>query len=381
MKRYLGSIALASALASSAYAVDVGFLGDIGLMYNQGLTSQSEINGEKHSLVDLSGRFGVEFKWGKFSLGFGGIGAGAVYEKPDNYGDAFFKDYGDLSDAFIKYDGEKFKFAGGRYDSTFMDMPWISGLVQGAGTRFDLGNIISIYFTWMDANLDNGFMPNRLASQLTKLRGYYNDFDGYRNQINEVFHGGIDLKFGAVEIDPTFLYRMGDLDLLQAGGKFGLNFGHEGGFQSKTSFHGLYQDDERQIAKDDSYMIWFDQEFWISKWRIGGGVIVTGDENFVSYSDKTRYYGGTFGRYAADNFKGGVEPYFTHNAVNWYVETGLDFDRFKFDFLYGDGDYSEISAIMQGSIVKTATLQFDIGGGYVRTDCDDNLTLFTKVSF
>lgn len=387
--KFFGSLVTASLLVSGAQAVSFDVFGHIGTAYSFGIDKVDDGNGksEKPWYGGVTARAGFEVGFGPVSMGFGVAGGLPYLISPDGW----FKDYiergyftkpGDvkwynwLSDAYLRVDTRNFSAIGGRYDlSVFFDgkngetpngVDWVSGLSEGASFKLE-----TRYLTWwgiyayemMDFGAKN---PGRIGNDLMGFHQYSRLGNGDAHY----FSTGFDINIKEyVYIDPFFAYLMQDgEDILQAGGKVELIFGDRK-FSSQTTFRAMYQN-----YFDSTFLLWGDQEFKVyDVFKFGGGFYTVGNnEGIYHTSDKTRFYGNTFGT--------GID-YFSAGSDVWYVFTGITHKFFDLDVLYADGDYHEISVVGSVNIVNNRQMKFSVGGGWVKENYFDKVVAFTKLSF
>lgn len=386
--KFFGSLAMASLLISGAQAVSFDVFGHVGTAYSFGLDKIDDNKGNKEKpwYGGATARVGFELGFGPVSMGFGVAGGIPYAISPDgDFKDSIEKSYftkpGDvkwynwLSDAYLRVDTRMFSVIGGRYDlSVFFDgkdgetlngVDWVSGLSEGASFKLE-----SRYLTWW------GIYSYEMMSFGAKNPGRIgNDLMGFHQYSRlgsdaHYFSTGFDINIKEyVYIDPFFAYLMQDgKDVLQAGGKIDLVFGDKV-FYSQTTFRGMYQN----IA-ESSFLLWGDQEFKIyDVFKFGGGFYTVGnDEGIYHTSDKTRFYGNTFGE---------ETEYFAKGNDVWYVFTGITHKYFDLDVLYADGDYHEFSVVGSINFVNNRTMKFSVGGGWVKENYFDKAIAFTKLSF
>lgn len=384
-KRFLGSIALISTLVASSQAATFEAFGHIGSGYSFGLDKLGD--GNKPRFGGATGRVGFEVGMGPVSLGFG-VAGGLPYaispsgDFKDLIQNGYFTKAGDikwynwLSDAFLRVDTRYFSIIGGRYDlSAFFDgkdgkyangVDWFSGLNEGLSFRLE-----SRYVNWwgiysyetMDFGSRN---PGRIGNNLMGFHQYSKNGLGD----SHYFSTGVDINIDdMIYIDPyaTYLLQDGN-DLLQAGGKLEFIFGGRN-FSSDTTLRGMYQN-----ATQSTYLWWIDQEFVLADlFKFGGGYYSVGNNTGIYHpSDRTRFYGSTFG--VGSN-------YFAAGNDVWYAFVGLTHKYFELDVLYSGLDYKEISAVAQVNLINNRYAKFSIGGGYVRENSFDRAIAFTKFSF
>ncbi len=114
-------------------------------------------------------------------------------------GDIAFPKNGDISDAYVRYDGGRLSFALGRFDmgefylgkdgKNYTGVDWIYGNVQGAALNVD-GGAVSLWAYWRNSQLGAGQAYNRMGYELSSFDTYQN----YKNasKIGELVSAGLD---------------------------------------------------------------------------------------------------------------------------------------------------------------------------------------------
>lgn len=396
--KIFGSLALASLLASSVNAVDFNAFGHLGTAYNFGM--DKSVDGQKPWFGGFTGRAGLEVGFGPLSIGLGFAGGAPYAISPSGWYSDYIRHgrftdakdvkwYNWMSDAYLRVDTRMFSIVGGRYDNdvffrgkdgkSHTGVDWFVGQNEGVSFKLD-----TRYFAWWGIysyeTMDFGHRnPNQLGNNLMGFHQYGKSghliSTGFDINIKEMFY-----------IDPFFTYNV-DRDYFQAGGKVQANFG-KGMFKSQTILRGMYQHDDK--FKTNTFLGWGDQEFVISNiFKFGGGGYYVGKDSglHTEFGENSRFYGSTFGD--------GVNYFGAGNGV-WYVFAGVEHKFFRFDFLYADGDYHEISAIAQVNLFKNKWSELGIGGGWIRSSSyvgydntsntyhvrkQDRGVVFTKLSF
>lgn len=384
MKKMYVSLALASAMAIGANAVEVNPFGHLGAFYHQGFGGLG-ISNDKGKEVqkaygNVSARVGIELGLGKnVSIGLGGWGAYPFYDisRDDSITKGAFPNYADVSDAYFRYDGGRLSFVLGRFDigqfylgadgKNYTGVDWIYGNVQGGALNVD-GGAVSLWAYWRNSQLGAGQAYNRMGYELSS-------FDTYQHQkgkVGELVSGGIDIKFGEMfKLSPFVSYltdtntQVGTHDMLNAGAKAQLDIG-SGSVHSKTILRAVYGMDN--IVGDgkstNGMTLWIDEELRFNDWfKLGAGYISNGkDSHLLNYGDRARFYGYRGGMSGA-----GVGAFLGYGDT-WYVFGGVESKRLALDVLYSGGDYEEISAV--GSVTLwqgSDKMYFKVGAGYVGT--------------
>lgn len=387
MKKVYVSLALVSAMAVGANAVEVNPFGHLGAFYHQGFGGLG-ISNDKGKEVqkaygNVSARVGIELGLGKnISIGLGGWGAYPFYDisQNDSITKGAFPNYADVSDAYFRYDGGRLSFVLGRFDigqfflgidgKNYTGVDWIYGNVQGGALNVD-GGAVSLWAYWRNSQLGAGQAYNRMGYELSS-------FDTYQHQkgkVGELASGGVDIKFGEVfKVSPFVSYltdtntQVGTHDVLNAGAKAQLDIG-SGNVQSKTILRAVYgMDNLVGDGKSTNGMtFWIDEELRLNEWlKLGAGYISNGkNSHLLNYGDRARFYG----------YRGGMRGAGVGTSLGygdtWYIFGGVESKRLALDVLYSGGDYEEISAV--GSIVLwqgSDKMYFKVGAGYVGTIVD-----------
>lgn len=384
MKKVYVSLALASAMAMSASAVEVNPFGHLGAFYHQGFGGLGVPNDKgkevQRAYGNISARVGIDVGLGKnFSIGLGGWGAYPFYDISgnDQITKAAFPKYGDVSDAYFRYDGGRLSFILGRFDigqfylgvdgKNYTGVDWIYGNVQGGALNVD-GGAVSLWAYWRNSQLGAGQAYNRMGYELSS-------FDTYQHQkqkVGELASGGVDVKFGEMfKVSPFASYltdtntRTGTHDVLNVGAKAQLDL-NSGNLQSTTILRAVYGTDNIVgDGKSESGMtFWLDEELRFNDWlKLGVGYISQDSKGtLLNYGDRARFYGYRGGMRGA-----GVGSFLGYGDT-WYIFGGVESKRVALDVLYSGGDYEEISAV--GSLTLwegNNEMYFKVGAGYVGT--------------
>lgn len=356
--------------ASQLEALDVTIdpYGYLGVLYNQGIESSP------HSYMGLTARAGANFLLdNNWSLGLGAIGAWSVFNgtplsnKP-------YVNTGDISDAFIKYNTDKLKFALGRYNTDFAEFDWIAGNIQGASVKIhDRG--MNYWGIFMDSMLYNGYQysgqqGSRIATELNALAAY--NTGGKKNAYvgGEVITGGVDYTYKSFRVSPfvlidTQLPTTTKGVLVQVGAKAGYATNISGGFHSTTLLRAMYQyGDTDGLAGDDSAgLIWIDEALKYKMFNFGAGfyAVIGADKkgSLWTFSDRTRFYG------RGINSPGVPATYFAFNTLTGYVFGGLEVNKVRLDAMVAFGNYQEYSLVADYKLWQYKNMKFNAGAGYV----------------
>lgn len=362
----LTSLAFFGANSASALEVTVDPFGYLGAIYNQG------IEASPHSYIGLSARAGANFDLNNnWSLGLGAIGAWSVFSK--NNDNAPYTSTGDISDAYIKYNAEKLKFALGRYNTDFAEFDWINGNIQGASIKlFDRG--INYWGIFMDSMLYNGsqydsIQGQRIATQLNSLSAYYNDSKkNYLGNGGEVIAGGVDYTYKDFRVAPFVLIdtqlpqTLGVL--VQVGAKAGYSTNIGDGFHSTTLLRGIFQyGNTNSLGVPLNGLLWIDETLKYKIFNFGAGVYgVIGQEgkgSLYTFSDRTKFYG------RGINSPGVPAVYFANASVAGYLFGGLETNNVRVDLMAAFGTYQEYSVMTDYKLWQRKNMKFNVGGGYV----------------
>lgn len=388
MKKLYISVAVVSALAASASAVEVTPFGHLGVFYHQGFGNLPADNNKQKAYADVSARVGIEVGLGSaFSIGIGGWGAYPFYSQ-GNTGDLAIPKNGDVSDAYLRYDGGHLRFIVGRFDigefymgkdlKNYTGVDWIYGNTQGAALNVD-GGKIGLWAYWRNSQLGAGQVFNRLAYELSSFDTYQ---DVKKNQgLGELASVGLDFDFGVLKISPfaSYLTDTGNRntpdnekeDVLNAGAKAQIDLG-SGRLRSITTLRAVFGMNNliRDGKSYDGLTFWADEELRFNDfWKLGGGYIgQSGDApHLLNFGDRTRFYG----------YRGGMSGPSGYASVNgfygkstYYVFGGIDSKRINLDLLYAGGDYKELSAVIALKLWERDQMYFQVGGGYVGTKRD-----------
>ncbi|PAF45245.1 hypothetical protein BJI48_00450 [Helicobacter sp. 11S02596-1] len=375
---------------AKALEVTVDPFGYLGVLYNQGIQSAP------HSYIGLNARAGANFMLdNNWSLGLGAIGAWSVFSYRDS--NAPYANSGDISDAYVRYDTEKLKFALGRYNTNFLEFDWIAGNVQGASIKIH-DRKMNYWGIFMDSMLYNGYQTsgqqgNRIATDLNALVAYN---PGAKTGIvgGEVIAGGVDYTYKGFRISPfvlidTQLPTRTKGVLVQVGAKAGYatNIGKE--FKSTTLLRGMFQyGDTDGLAGDDiAGLIWIDQTFQHKIFNFGAGFYaVPGADkkgSLWTFADRTKFYG------RGINSPGVPAVYFANATITGYFFGGLETNKVRVDAMVAFGNYQEYSVMADYKLWHYRNMRFNAGGGYVYSHSskvangigDSSLLFFGKFSY
>lgn len=350
MKNILfGSLAVAGLLSFAQAEFDP--YGHLGLY---GETNTSNNSGD---YAGLSASVGFNVYGNGFSFGLGGWAAIPIYENTKKNADNTYKDIFVLSEIYFGYDSKPFGITLGRYDTNQMGYEWFSGHNEGASIRFGVGNFMNI---WALYSYEQAFQFQRVnretSSQINALWNYK------RHAGNDhLAAGGIDFFFGDVFTISPYAYFVTD-QIVAPGVTFDLLLGKKTDLYSQTQFKYTYMDGIGKLKSINSGQLFLiDQEFGYNWFKLGGGYYKTtgnGVGHLSSYGDSSRFYGGMVG---ANFYNKATAPYFNGKQSTWYAFMGARHNMFKFDLLYANGGYKELSALL--SLVLFNHLEF--GAGYI----------------
>ncbi|TLD82238.1 hypothetical protein LS68_004410 [Helicobacter sp. MIT 05-5293] len=385
MKKLYVSVAVASALAVSASAVEVTPFGHLGAFYHQGFGGLGTAgkDGEiQKAYADVSARVGIEVGLGSaLAIGIGGWGAYPFYSTGDpvKTGDIAIPKNGDVSDAYLRYDGGHLRFVVGRFDigefymgkdrKNYTGVDWIYGNTQGAALNVD-GGKIGLWAYWRNSQLGAGQAFNRLGYELSS-------FDTYQHikkasGLGELASVGLDFDFGVLKISPFASYLTeGDdnkakNDVLNAGAKALIDLG-SGSLRSLTTLRAVWGMNNLVGSgpSGNGLTFWVDEELRFNDfWKLGVGYIgQSGDApNLLNFGDRTRFYGYRGGMSGAH---GAWQSFYGDST--YYVFGGIDSNRINLDLLYSGGDYKELSAVVAFKLWERNQMHFQVGAGYVGT--------------
>lgn len=384
MKKVYLSLAVASAVAMSANAMEVNAFGHLGAFYHQGISGLPVVGGKdtQQAYGNISARVGLDLGLGKnFSIGLGGWGAYPFYSvnvDGVDTGKRAVPHNGDVSDAYVRYDGGRLSFALGRFDmgqfflgqdgKNYTGVDWIYGNVQGGAINID-GGAIGLWGYWRNSQLGAGQAYGRMGYELSS-------FDTYQAQkggTGELFSGGVDIRFGEkFKLSPFAQYLTSAAhndkrDILNAGLKAQLDLGG-GSLESRTILRVLFGMDHLvQSGKSSSnLLLWIDEELRYKEiFKFGAGYMHTTDKasTIINYGDRSRFYG-----YRGGFSGAGVGNHPPLYGSTYYVFGGLDSNRVGLDLLWAGGDYSEASAVGSLKVWESGEkMNLKLGAGYVGT--------------
>nr|QGT50332.1 hypothetical protein Helico5904_0040 [uncultured Helicobacter sp.] len=380
MKKLYVSVAVASALAVSASAVEVTPFGHLGAFYHQGFGGLPADNNKQRAYADVSARVGIEVGLGSaLAIGIGGWGAYPFYSQ-GNTGDIAIPKNGDVSDAYLRYDGGHLRFVVGRFDigefymgkdrKNYTGVDWIYGNTQGAALNVD-GGKIGLWAYWRNSQLGAGQAFNRLGYELSS-------FDTYQHikkasGLGELASVGLDFDFGVLKISPfaSYLTDTGSInkkhDVLNAGAKAVVDIG-SGSLRSITTLRAVWGMDNLMGdgSSHNGLTFWADEELRFNDfWKLGAGYIgQSGDSpNLLNFGDRTRFYGYRGGMSGPSGYSLGF-----YGDSTYYVFGGIDSRRINLDLLYSGGDHKELSAVVAFKLWERNQMHFQVGAGYVGTD-------------
>ncbi|PAF41266.1 hypothetical protein BKH45_07770 [Helicobacter sp. 11S03491-1] len=351
----------------NALEVTVDPFGYLGVLYNQGIESSP------HSYIGLSARAGANFMLdNNWSLGLGAIGAWSVFSHKDD--NAPYKSSGDISDAYVKYNTQRLKFALGRYNTDFLEFDWIAGNIQGVSVKVFDYHKWNYWGMYMDSMLYNGYQysgdqGNRIATDMNALAAY-NPTAKKSYVGGEVIAGGVDYTYKGFRVSPfvlidTQLPTLTKGVLVQVGAKAGYATNFANTFKSTTLLRGMFQyGDTDGLAGDDlAGLIWIDQAFKHKIFNFGAGFYAIlgadGKGSLWTFSDRTRFYG------RGINSPGVPATYFANSTITGYLFGGLETNRVKVDAMVAFGIYQEYSLMADYKVWQYRNMKFNAGGGYV----------------
>ncbi len=381
--------------------------GYLGLIYNQGTEHNA------HSYVGFDARVGTNFSLNNgWAFGIGAIGAWNVYSHNKKFqpivsiGNVLgsvennmrpYLSMGDISDAYIKFDTQRLKFAIGRFDTNFVDFDWIQGNIQG-GSLFIHRNDWRFWGIFMDSMLYNGYQGNdlqgpRIATGINALASY--DPVSKKKYVGgEVVALGMGYENKGFNVAPFFLtdtkLPLGARGaLFQAGIKMQYEASMPKHFKSYTIVHGIYQygDTDGIKGQDQSGLFWVDQTFMYKIFNFGAGFYIVPSMSqkgfFWSFNDKSKFYG------RGINSVGVPAIYFANNTITGYIFGGMSTNKVRVDAMLAYGVYQEYSLMTNYKIWQYKQMILDAGIGYVYSYSskvmnsigNSSFVLFTKFSY
>lgn len=390
-----GGISAFLSISANAADVKIGSYGYVGAMYNQGFSNTSTIG--------LSARAGANFNFNNgLQLGLGATGSWAAYDKNSgsfgglvySNGGSQYPNTGDVSDAFIRYNGNNWKIAVGRFDASFLDFDYLSDNIQGVGFTYDnlykkgVVDRMDLWVTYFNSFLTTGKQPNRIASELSTMYAFH---PGGRAEVGmsggNVVAAGLNMNIAGFIFDPYLLFNNSaaiNRDILvQVGGKFGYVNNFARNWKSSTFVRASFEYAKMPVD-EAGFLAWVDQEFAYNKWlEFGLGFYFLGGHGIWTINDHSRFYGGYVNAYS--------RAYFADDNWSFYVFGSFDLlsDRLGIDVMLAGGNYTEFSAVLNYTAWKGNTMKTDVGGGYVYSDSKNggvlnnagNLILFAKLSY
>lgn len=376
--KLLVSAILASAVATSASAVNVELFGHLGAVYNQEFGDYTHLNKDGVNYGGFTGHLGIDIGSSGVGFGVGGWGGSQIwatndYAKHNVYGDKYI----DLSDLYFRYNGT-FDFYVGRFSNSFMKSDWLNSYAQGVSFSYNLGKS-NIWVSWINDHTTYGVLPGRIASELTAYHRFPSSFNSFDIGKRDIIAGGANLDFGIFQVDPFvhyFLDSYAQSNVLQAGTRAALVLGGSG-VKSITSGKFMWQNG----WNGNTFFVQLEEELrFQDMFKLGGGWYMVGDNAGIkTISDNTRFYG----RYMMPSHTG----YFGAGSSTWYAFGGVEHERVKLDVLYAGGDYSEFSAVASvrvfdlGLSFMREGLALDVGGGYVNNGFGGNLQYHNAIAF
>ncbi len=258
-----------------------------------------------------------------------------------------------------------------------MSYDWFSGHNQGVSLGFNIDSFMTI---WGLYSYQQAFQFQRFnretASQINALwdyKGHYNYKNGKSKE--HLVAVGVDFKASDVFRVTPYLYYVTNA-ITAPGLTAKLTLGKHNDLYSATTFKYTYMN-AKTIGTGQLFVI--DQEFGYGWFRIGGGYYKTTDNGvsaLTAYGDDARFYGGILQATYSNKAAG---EYFGAKQSTWYIFTGARHNMFKFDILYANGGYKELSTLV--SIILFQHLDFGVGYvdlANVGNDKRNFLTAFIK---
>ncbi|MDU7693435.1 MAG: hypothetical protein E7K04_04255 [Helicobacter sp.] len=415
-------LSVAVVLSGTLMSAESSIFGHFGLVYDQGLSGGNKNGVDGNKLARFGGvttHLGYDLT--AKNIGFGiGIYAGAGFsgtkvqvtkrneagedvvgtdsttaqtEMEDQGRILYGKQYGDLSDLYIRYDTGDLRLQGGRFDSEFIESDWLNTHVQGLGAFYN-DKRFGAWGLWANDYTSYGYSANIEASELAAYRPFSVPKNFGKKQI---FAGGVNLMLSkSVTVKPFVNYYSNEKsDIFQAGGSAIFTFGDRGPNKSTTALRAIFQSRFNE-TKNRTLLFWADQEFVVQDLlKLGGGFVQggLGGGRIFTPNDYSRFYAHKFITPTSYN----QNTQFFHGATNLiYIFGGVENEFVDIDLLVAKGTFSEFSAIASWKIVdKPSKFTKDnflmkLGIGFVNHNYKDkdnqngvknNVFAFAKMSF
>ena len=201
---YLLSIILTTALFANK--IDLTTHGRLSLGYfgnSFGFLNTSAFGLNAYVMAD----FGITEHW---SIGMGATGIWNIWSLfPFNN---IMTSIGDVSDIYILYKNDNFKIIIGRFNASqgkteMITNGFFNGPLQGVAVSYKTSSATTLWFSYINSWLNNGFMPGRIGSDLKGLSPYF--ADGKITIGGEVLMVGEDIVFkiqkGSFLVSPWVL--------------------------------------------------------------------------------------------------------------------------------------------------------------------------------
>ena len=169
---YLLSIILTTALFANK--IDLTTHGRLSLGYfgnSFGFLNTSAFGLNAYVMAD----FGITEHW---SIGMGATGIWNIWSLfPFNN---IMTSIGDVSDIYILYKNDNFKIIIGRFNASqgkteMITNGFFNGPLQGVAVSYKTSSATTLWFSYINSWLNNGFMPGRIGSDLKGLSPYFAD--------------------------------------------------------------------------------------------------------------------------------------------------------------------------------------------------------------
>lgn len=345
--------------------------GEISVWGHAGISGQWNLNdgGASRNYAGVSASIGFDAIFSNgISFGLGGWGAYTIYkQRCINSSDINcsnttnpYNAYGIISDAYLAYSNSIFQIVAGRYDTTNLKYEWFNGHNEGLSAGV---NILDFMRLWGLYSFEQALQFRKVHREsygemnaLWNYKRHESNVDFKRDEHLLAF--GADFIFGNYFKVAPYAYFVTN-NFGATGFVANMVFGNSNEFYSNSKFEYTFLDTFAGSSLPGQ-LIWLDQEFGYDWLSFGVGYYKTfnnGVQKLTYYGDTTRFYGSVI---EASEYNASGE-YFGANQSTWYLFASARYDKFKFDLLYADGGYKELTALASITLFN----HFEFGGGYV----------------